>query len=206
MFFKVIAFCLYFFGALFANVGGKLMLQPMNEEMLESVGLGPKFTGFIVTSVDDTSAVTKELRQGDVIIAVDDNFNYGLEELITNIQAARIDKIKLTVWRNQQEIPVFIYPIKNKLDRDILGGAQFVDSDQGVIVTVPGQTGLFEKGDVILEINGIKIKYEEEIASLAASDPNSLRVEINRKGTKVSQSLQVDAYGNSSFSQRFSFG
>lgn len=206
MFFKVIACCLYFFGVLFANAGGNLILQPMNEEMLESVGLGPKFNGLIVTSVDDTSAVTKELRKGDVIIAVDDNFNYGLEELIANIQAARIDKIKLTVWRNQQKIPVFIYPIKNKLDRDILGGAQFVDSDQGVIVTVPGQTGLFEKGDVILEINGIKIKYEEEIASLAASEPNSLRVEINRKGTKVSQSLQVDAYGNSSFSQRFSFG
>lgn len=206
MFFKFITCCLYFCGALFANAEGNLILQPMNEEMLESVGLGPKFTGLIVTSVDDTSAVTKELRKGDVIIAVDDNFSYGLEELIANIQAARIDKIKLTVWRDQQEIPIFIYPIKNKPDRDILGGAQFVDSDQRVIVTVPGQTGLFEKGDVILEINDERIVRADDIANAVANKPNSLRVEINRNGTKVSQSLQVDAYGNSSFSQRFLFG
>lgn len=206
MFCKAIVYYLCTLWGLFANVESSLLLQDMTPPMLESVGLSPDVHGVIVTAIDENSPITKELKRGDVIIAVEGNINYDLRELIAAIRTARIEEIKLTVWRDQGEKNIVIYPMQQKqVSGDILGGAEFANSKRGVVVSRPGKTGLFEKDDLILEFNGNPVKQAEDISNTIAKQSNAFSVVVNRKGIQVDLALKVDEYGNSSFSQRFNF-
>ncbi len=204
--FKVILYCMCALASLQAyEEQGSILLQQMTPDMLESVGLQGKH-GVIITDLNEYSPATKELKKGDVIIKINGESVYSPDQLMQAFDKANGEKVPLTVWRNGELANVFLYTNAKSSKENILGGAEFATNQQGVVVKRAGITGLFEKGDLVLQFNGKPVKSDDDIIKAVANNPNAFSVTINRKGMKISQTFAMDKNGNTSFSQSISIG
>jgi len=204
--FKVILYCVCALASLQAlEEQGSILLQKMTPDMLESIGLQGK-QGVIVTDLNEYSPATKELKKGDVIVSINGENVHTPKQLIEYFDKATGERVPLTVWRNGELANVFIYPNAKPNKQNILGGAEFDTSEHGVEVKRSGVTGLFEKGDLVLQFNGKPVKSVDDITKAVANNPNAFSVVVNRKEMKISQTFAMDKNGNTSFSQSISIG
>lgn len=204
--FKVILYCLYALASLQAREEqGGILLQQMTPDMLESIGLHGKH-GVIVTDLNEYSPATKEIKQGDVIMKINGQEVYSPKQLMQAFDDENSEKFSLTVWRNGELANVFIYPNAKPSKENILGGAEFATNEHTVVVKRPGISGLFEKGDLVLQFNGKPVKSADDISKAVADNPNAFSVVVNRKGMQISQTFAMDKNGNTSFSQSITFG
>lgn len=202
MFLKTIICCLCAMAGLSANMEqGGILLQKMTPDMLEGIGLKGKH-GVIVTDLNESLATEGGIKQGDVIIQCNGQEVHSPEQLMQAFDKSTGEKVPLIVWRDDQKVKVFIE--KKTKNLSILGGAEFANTERGVVVKNPGVTGLFEFGDLILQFNDKPVDDKDDITKAVAKKPNAFSVVVNRNGIKISQTFAVDKNGRTSFSQTIS--
>jgi len=179
-----------------------LVVQDMNDDMLESVGLKESFGVIITQLISNSPATHAALKQGDVIIAINGRKLHSRAEFDHFTSNSRIGEVVvLTVWRDSrlqvvELIPVEPQPMHQQFNDQFLQGAEFIETDNGVIVQKPDRGGLFAKGDQVLRLNGRAINSINDINTALESDRQSISVEVRRKGALISRSFSAGQNGN----------
>ena len=74
---------------------------PITPEIRSSVGLPPRFNGVIVTAIDaDTPAAKQGLREGDVILEIDQKPLTDVDQAVKLSEEIKGPKFLLRIWRN----------------------------------------------------------------------------------------------------------
>ena len=74
---------------------------PITPEIRSSVGLPPRFNGVIVTAIDaDTPAAQQGLREGDVILEIDQKPLTDVDQAVKLSEEIKGPKFLLRIWRN----------------------------------------------------------------------------------------------------------
>lgn len=131
------------------------------------------------------------LKKGDVIISINGKkINYWSEvtDIITNFRG---DLITINVLRNNKELLFNIKPkieevkdiLNDKKQRPIIGIAPltFVPVVDEVKKGYPAYEAGIKKDDIILEINGKKITFWDEVTDAVEKSKDILRIKIKRK-------------------------
>jgi S1-C subfamily serine protease len=182
-----------------------LVVQDMNDDMLESVGLKERnIFGVIITQVLPNSPATlARLKQGDVIIAINGQELHSYEGFEDLTEKFRIGETAiLTVWRDSMLQKVTLIPVdkqqsvRQQFNDQLLQGAEFSETDNGVFVQKPDHGGLFAKDDQVLRLNGRVINSINDINTALESDRQSISVEVRRNGALISRSFSAGQNGN----------
>ncbi len=186
-------------------------LQPVTPDVAETLGLDRPTGALVASIVDKGPAAEAGIRRNDVILAVDDqrvddteSFGYRLATKhiggMTSLSVLRGGKrivvpVKLTI---APEVPAR-EPISVK-GRNPLSGATVVNLSpavtddmqldgvhDGIVVAEvddgsPAQQYGFQKGDVLVDINGTKLDKTATLDKITQERANLWRVTINRKG------------------------
>lgn len=195
-----------------------LTAQPMTADMLDSVGLHDKnLFGVIVVESKEDSPAAKVLQQGDVIVAVNGQKLATLEELDYFEKTSIIgEETILKIYRNGKTVDVTLTPIQQskeaepeenpEINASILNGVKLKTSKKGaVIVEASEGNPLFVKGDILLEVNGAKIKSTKDIDQALKAEAENTSITIKRKNSVITQSFSNGSNGNF-FSQSIEFG
>lgn len=194
-----------------------LKAQLMTFDMLDSIGLQDKnLFGVIVIECTSESPAAKILKQGDVIVAINDQKIASLEELDFFEKTSAIgEKTKLKVYRDGKIITLDLTPTKQLKELEttefgvndkLLEGVKFKTTKKGNVVVESSQgNGLFKKGDVVLEINKLPIKNIKDIETAIKSTKDATSVTVKRNNAVFTQSFSNGDDGNF-FSQIIQFG
>lgn len=182
--------------------------QIMDLELLDACGLKDQnVSGVILTSIDEGSPASGILQKGDVIIEVNNQKLSTPEELDFFEKTSILNEIvNIKIWRDNSFQNVNLIPAQEpqttiqNVDNEILGQVQFEQTQNGVIVKQPNASGLFQKGDKVLEINKKKIKTIQDIERSSKASGDALSVVIDRNGMQIFQSFS-ERDGGSFFSQ-----
>jgi S1-C subfamily serine protease len=194
-------------------------LQTVTSDIADGLGL-PRPTGALVSdTVEGGPAVEAGIKRGDVILAVDgqaidDPDAFGFRFATRGLGSS----LPLTVRRGSANftVTVKLRPAPEKPSRDLikidganpLAGASLENLSPAVVEEITGdlpQTGVviadvednsnaqqagFQKGDVLVEVNGTKVATTKE-AQRALSDKTRLwKVVINRAGQLLATVFQ----------------
>lgn len=188
-----------------------LITQPMTADMLDSVGLHDKnLFGVIVVECKEDSPAAKSLKQGDVIVAVNGQKLATLEELDYFEKTSTIgEETNLKVYRNGKIVDVVLTPVQQNKEADpehevstgILNGVKLKTSKEGYVIVKSSEGNqLFKKGDIILEVNGDKIKSIKDIDSALKENSDNISFKVQRRNSVITQSFSNGDNGNT-FSQ-----
>jgi len=186
-------------------------LQVVNHEVAEAVGL-ERPTGVLVAAIYEKGPAEQAgIKRGDVILEVDgqpidDPESFGYRFSLKGIEG----QTNLTVLRAGQRTTVQVKlmtppetrprePVRIR-SRSPLAGATIVNmspavadelqidvSTEGVVVTEVENGGLaarvgFQKGDIILAINGERVSSSKDVERLVRAGANLWEITINRGG------------------------
>jgi Do/DeqQ family serine protease len=185
-------------------------LQAVSQDIAEGIGLD-RPTGALVASVQERGpARDAGLKRGDVVVEVDgrpvdDPETFGYRFALKGISG----ETPVTVLRDGKRTTLTMRlmappevpprdPVRIRT-RSPLGGAALVnaspaaaeelqvDASEGVIVTEieegsPAQLVGFQKGDVVLAINGEKVGTTREVERMMRGGAQAWRITINRGG------------------------
>lgn len=192
--------------------------QPMTADMLDSIGLKDKnLFGVIVVECREESPAAKALKQGDVIVAINEQKIASLEELDFFEKTSVVgEETKLKIYRNGKITTVDLTPIKQPKEAEtseigvnnkLLEGVKFKTTKNGSVVVESSQgNGLFTKGDVVLAINELPIKTIKDIeTAIEESARDATSVTVKRNNAVITQSFSNGNDGNF-FSQSIQFG
>ena len=186
-------------------------LQQVTSDIAESLGL-PRPAGALVASVDERGPAAKAgLRRGDLITAVggqqiDDPDAFGYRFATRPIGGT----VPVTVLRGGREITLTVAlstapedpprdPVKIggrtpltgitaiNLSPAVIEEFYLEDADSGVVVAelVEGSPAAqfgFQKGDIILAVNGVRIETSRDLAQATNRRTRYWELTINRKG------------------------
>jgi len=135
----------------------------------------PKKQGVMISSVDSDSPARKAgLREGDVILAIDDRKVVSVEDYQARLQNYGVgDRMMLTIWRNgkKHDIPLEAgaFPISRGPDlaHTLLGLKVDPASDSGAVVSDVKRGGYMARtgvrsGDVIRQVNEFIVRDAED--------------------------------------------
>ncbi|MCW2273905.1 Do family serine endopeptidase [Rhodoblastus acidophilus] len=189
-------------------------LQNLTRDLAESLGLD-RPSGALVTEVDPHSpAAQGGLKQGDVIVAVDGQEAVDAGGVGYRLGAKAIGgTASLSVRRDGKSllVPLALAPAPERPARDeirIKGESPFAgatvvnispatseefsiaNAKEGVAVVnvednTPAATVGFQKGDIVLTVNGAKIAGTRDLDRAASQRPYVWRLTINRGGQVI---------------------
>lgn len=172
-------------------------VQQLTPDIAEAKGL-KGFNGVIVTAVDKKSPLSNMLKVGDVITAVDGKpisspvefYFYEKISLITQ-------DVNLNILKGDHKKEIIFKPIKALKQKNtvlagknnIAKGAVFEESKHGVVVEKSSESGVFQKGDLVLSVNGVKILKPQDIELAFNSNTHGYSVTLNRGGGIITQQV-----------------
>ncbi|MBV1874806.1 MAG: DegQ family serine endoprotease [Gammaproteobacteria bacterium] len=175
-----------------------ISIQDITPDLRKAFDLKNGQRGILVSSVSTGSPAEKAgLKEGDIIIAVDDKGTHSTGQLRSRIGAKNIgDKVQITVIRENKQKkfninvgePSQIASLDSKMHK-LLDGATLEDNSKGkgVIVTalepnsVAAYNGL-RLGDTIIGVNRIRITSLHDFQTALKRDNEKILLHINRGG------------------------
>lgn len=193
------------------STGWGVKVQAMTPEMFESIGLNEKnLTGVIVTEIEQYSSAESVLKQGDIIthlnglaIAKPENFDTDLKNLkfnqpvIFTIRRSKGADGELLKPHDVQFIPG-TQPNNNtkNVQNGLFVDVEFEEKSEGVVVK-NSKSHLFQKEDIIIELNGAKIKNIKDVENALSHNTNSISFSLKRGNAYITQSFSSGNGGNS---------
>ncbi len=192
-----------------------VQIQEVNAQLANSFGLDRPRGALISVVQSDGPAADAGLKSGDVILKIDGRVietSSQVPEMIANTAAG--NTVKLEIWRDHQTrtIPVKVEPLEEPKNRNAqnrgddetgrLGLAlrpltpqerREANTEGGLVVEdVSGPAALagIEPGDIILGVNGSKVKSLQELKS-AAKKGATLALLIQREDQQLFVPLHV---------------
>jgi len=189
-------------------------LQEVTPEIADSLSLKRPIGALVASVVPDSPAARAGIKTGDVIVAVDGvsvddpnafDFRFATEPIGGTAQVGLLRRGKeLTAAvtlqglpdmpRNEVEIrsrsPFLGVTVAN-LSPALADELRLDPQSQGVVITnvadgSPAQSVGFQKGDVVVNVNGQKIATSSDLDRITNAGSRSWRVTINRGGQQIS--------------------
>lgn len=175
-----------------------ISIQDITPDLRKAFDLKNGQRGILVSSVSTGSPAEKAgLKEGDIIIAVDDKSTHSTGQLRSRIGAKSIgDKVQITVIRENKQKkfkinvgePSQLASLDSKMHK-LLDGATLEDNNKGkgVVVTalepnsVAAYNGL-RLGDTIIGVNRIRITSLHDFQTALKRDNEKILLHINRGG------------------------
>ena len=175
-----------------------ISIQDITPDLRKAFDLKNGQRGILVSSVSIGSPAEKAgLKEGDIIIAVDDKSTHSTGQLRSRIGAKSIgDKVQITVIRENKQKkfkinvgePSQLASLDSKMHK-LLDGATLEDNNKGkgVVVTalepnsVAAYNGL-RLGDTIIGVNRIRITSLHDFQTALKRDNEKILLHINRGG------------------------
>ena len=173
-----------------------ISIQDITPDLRKAFNLKNGQRGILISSVSSESPAEKAgLKEGDIIIAVDNKSTHSTGQLRSRIGAKNIgDKVHVTIIRENKQIefnfnvgePSHITSLNSKMHK-LLDGATLEDNNKGkgVIVktlepnSVAAYNGL-RLGDTIIGVNRIRITSLHDFQSALKRDNDKILLHINR--------------------------
>ena len=189
-------------------------VQSVNSAIAESLGL-PRPQGVLLKEVAPGSPIAEAgLKVGDVILAIN---GYEIEDHESMQYRAAITPLgkpaTFKIWRGgkAQELPVMMIAPPEKPARDartLMGIHPFNgltvwnlspavatemklnSAARGVVIADAAASRLFERGDILVEMNGKKVQSTQQLAQLLAEDMKSWKIVFQRGNQQMQVAIR----------------
>ncbi|MBD2858505.1 DegQ family serine endoprotease [Spongiibacter sp. KMU-158] len=173
-----------------------VVIQDLTPELAQAFDLKDQRSGAVVADVQDDSAADKAgLKEGDIVIAIDDKPVAGSAELRNQIGLRRVgDKVRLKVLREGKVkvIKAELGEVNRGVDaagkssHPLLTGVSLSESEgnEGIVVgEVSPEAKAFGKlmaGDIIVSVNRQRVKDLREFAEVADQNLEAMLLRVVR--------------------------
>jgi serine protease Do len=194
-------------------------IQPLTKEFAQAYGVSEEKGAVVSDVMPDSPADKAGLRRGDVIIAVNKDKIEGSQELVTKIRNFNSgETVSLTLIRQgkQMSVSVTLSEVSGSSEDEKSGGTEVlkkigvevsritqehrknygIRGRDGVVVTsveegsAAARAGIRE-GDVVLEINGVKVSDPSQIGNISTKK-DSVVLLLLRDGRTFFLSLKLE--------------
>ncbi|MBF0385422.1 MAG: RIP metalloprotease RseP [Candidatus Omnitrophica bacterium] len=140
---------------------------------------------------DNGPSAKAGLRVGDKIIAVNGKRVYGWNNLMRNLEGRGQQELKIDVQREGKTLSAVVFPdviektdiLGNKIFARDLGIENVSNSISGVVSGYPAELAGLQKGDRIIEVNGVVVRGWKGIQkNIDVSRESYISVKIDRAG------------------------